>query len=77
MVEIPIRKRTDFMLLSADSVDFEEKIGNLSDSCGPVTVGLYLFRCERLWFIPCSMSQCYSSQGSQLRALGSHFEMRI
>ena len=24
------------MLLSADSVDFEEKIGNLSDSCGPV-----------------------------------------
>ena len=31
MVEIPIRKRTDFMLLSADSVDFEEKIGNLSD----------------------------------------------
>jgi hypothetical protein len=28
------------MLLSADSVDFEEKIGNLSDSCGPVTVGL-------------------------------------
>ena len=40
MVEIPIRKRTDFMLLSADSVDFEEKIGNLSDSCGPVTVGL-------------------------------------